>query len=152
MSELQFAELITTLNIGSGVPGTLNWMVGKGRIEEPPVDEMKERTDRQLREELMVVEGLVADLRKEADEILDKKNLLASDRKRLAEILRRISMELNSNLPYVRKCFQRSIDRTLNDAKADIDHWLSKVASRVEGRELEPPMVDIPMLSEGDGE
>jgi len=156
MSSMQFAELITTLNVGCGTPATFVYRIdhsnsdGSHTVPDPPQINARERTNRELKEELAVVQEHITELQAEARAILEQKTLKAADRKRLSWLLDKISQELQSNLPYVHKCFGEAVDRTVHDAKAELDSWITRTQIEAGKAALQAPQTEVPMLGEGE--
>lgn len=155
MSQMQFSELITTMNHGCGTPATFTFRCdhenpdGSRTVPPPPHDNVKERINRELKEELEEVEGLITQCSDEAKGILEQKGTIkAADKKRLSRLLERISMELRSNIPYVHKCFSRAVDRSVIDAKAELEGWLNRIHIEAGKAALAAPTVESPLLEE----
>lgn len=124
MSQAQFAEAITTLNIGSGVPVTLKALMGKWY---PDCQELtvQERTQQSLNIQLKTFARTLNSYQKEADEILNKKGTIsASEKKALSSIISRFLTEIKSNLPFLNECMQEALDKNVSAAKSDVESFL----------------------------
>jgi len=121
MSQNQFAELITSMNMGDGIPVTLKRTERDGQMEDPKFqvvtdlheDEMKDMTSR-------VAEN--------GDELLEKmKNLFSgstvkkADRNELIKDLEAVLRDIQANMPYVEDCFRETMDKVVTDAKGTIE-------------------------------
>ena len=125
MSAAQFADAITSLNMGSGTPCTIRY-VGGERIAEPPnhateaehirenfegsLDKYKEKAHR---------------YRKKIEELTSKLSTKARDEIRIA--LDVMEQQLGSNVPFVVKQFQEATTRITTAAKAEVDAFVTHV-------------------------
>lgn len=61
---------------------------------------------------------------KEAEQIINKKNLSKDDQEKLKWFYQRMSQEIKQNIPFFVKCFQEVMDKVVLDAKSEIDSAL----------------------------
>ena len=157
MSYSQFAEAITSLNQGTGVPCTIRWQEGKGEIPECEfinkrtqfVDEFNKAIDSCITE--------TDDILKETDAILAKKSIGKADREKIAYNMKHIARMMNGNSSFIFKQFQEQMDKTITEAKGEIEAFtqnkLNAIASQAlvehnkELQNLENP-VSIDYLTE----
>jgi len=52
MSQTQFAEMITSLNVGDGVPCTIRYLPDKHRIEDPPDTSQRQIFENEFKQEI----------------------------------------------------------------------------------------------------
>ena len=141
MSSSQFADAITTLNSGVGVPITLEYVHGdeKPYRERPPEVHTRAKFEAEIGE---TVSELVRRLNKLEDNLT---------RKRDKEEVKVIKQHLRSNLPFLEKQFARQMDKTVTEAKAEVEAFIT-------ARELNAGVVQLqggveavvrPQLSEG---
>jgi hypothetical protein len=126
----QFAEFITSLNIGGGVPCTIERLNMK-MIPEPP-----------YRNEAEIVKADFEEKAKEvADTLTDAQKLLAEMRApggkagkgvlaELAEKLEKAVREIGNNMPYMAECFHETMEDVVTTAKIDIEAYASDAAAR----------------------
>ena len=92
MSEVQFANMVTSPNMGVGTPCTISHFDGK-RVPEPPADQLKKTFSTEI------AEGLV-DLKKSATELERLTNMTdpkAADRKRMRDLAGQIQRAFSDN-------------------------------------------------------
>lgn len=124
MSYAQFAEAITSLNNGMGVPVTVRY--ANGRTMEPcpftsKDEQFRAEFNADLREIAAAVDGALA----RAKTLFDsKKPLTKAEKDELLAILGNLSMEVNSNIPFVRDSFVEQMDKTVAEAKGNIEGFL----------------------------
>lgn len=124
MSAAQFAELITSMNVGSGVPCTLNYFNAKvgvdGFIEEPPdVETEVERVKSNFEADLKGMEATMRERRKEIEKLADK--LPAKSKEQLRVALDVMIQQLTSNIPFILEQFNEASERVVTSAKHDIE-------------------------------
>lgn len=119
----QFAELLTSLNLGDGAPCTLKRLEGKP-IEGIPdnyspnsLDFQKEHFKKSIKEFNEQVNTSVI----EVGNLLKKKNLSKADKEKIMGIFGLISRNLNSNIPFALDVFKETTDQIVNQAKSEID-------------------------------
>jgi len=126
MSAAQFAELITTLNCGSGVPCTVDRVDGV-RMERVPTSNRTE--SHKIRSSFeKSISSLVKFVKKSATEveaILEKKSLTKTDKAAVLGALHKTLMELESNAPFMVESFQEAAEKVVTAAKTEVDAFMS---------------------------
>lgn len=122
LSPNQFAELLTTMNVGHGIPCTIKTIQGK-RIEDIPETDKPEvqKIQEGFEEKLVDLSESLAEGRKEVAELLKKKSLTKEDKARIDWILGKAHQEVQSNMPFVMEQFSRSTQKIVTQAKAEVD-------------------------------
>lgn len=124
MTSVQFSELITSMNVGDGVPCTIDRIMGE-KVERIPAHE--QRPDfvlRKFNDRLKEMGESVGRNRENIDRILNKPKLSKDDRKEIQNILSKHETEIAKNIPFFLRCFQESMDEIVVDAKTTIDSAL----------------------------
>ena len=124
MSPNQFSELITTLNIGSGVPVTIEEVMGEKIEQCNDMESKKTYTHNQFKQRMAEFMSEINSKYKEAEQIINKKNLSKDDQEKLKWFYQRMSQEIKQNIPFFVKCFQEVMDKVVLDAKSEIDSAL----------------------------
>lgn len=145
MSQSQFAEMITTPNVGSGVPCTIQHVMGK-TMEKPPF-EAKAQT---FRDEFVQRAAKITEdgtlYMKEALDILENKTTLGKgDRKIILDAFAMLKQSIKSDMPFLQKQFHEQMDRTITEAKGEIEAF---VEHKVRSVGLEAIRKEMPQLSE----
>lgn len=154
LSSAQFAELLTSMNVGSGVPCTIRHAEGR-RMEDPP-DELLEaeqvRTDFKGKTEAVAkrLDGMKARI----DEILAKKSVTVADRKEVADLTMMIVQEVRSNLPFWLSQFNEATQKITSAAKAEVDAFMTAAVmtagwKALQGAEAQMPPELPPREKEG---
>jgi ElaB/YqjD/DUF883 family membrane-anchored ribosome-binding protein len=132
MSHSQFAELITTFNRGEGTPCTLKYVSGK-KMEEPHFVSKVQQVSNEFRNKMVNLTTKLKNMMENTDEILDKKTVSKGDRDILKNEMRSLMQEIQSNLPFMADQFSEQMDKTVSEAKAEIEAFLT---NRVEDKGL----------------
>lgn len=125
-SPAQFARLLTHMNEGEGTPCTIK-SLGNNDIPDIPETEKTEaqRCYGGFEERL---KALQADTLSTTKEILDllrnKPTINKGDRIRIAELMNKINLELDRNMPYQLEAFQESVEETTQQARVEIDSMI----------------------------
>lgn len=122
MSSGQFAEMITSLNNGSGVPCTIERLVGN-KVEQLPTQESrKEFVHRKFEDRMKIFANSIRENQKAAKQIVKKKTLSKQDIQDLINQLDWLTQEVESNIPFFAKCFQETMDEIVFEAKTEVEN------------------------------
>lgn len=124
MSYTQFAEVITSLNMGDGVPVTIT-NIGGQPVPRCPY----ENKQKLMRKEVeSTADGIARKLNQQAAEVkqlLDEKRVLSkSDREWIVDVLKSAGRKLSSDLPFLNELFQEQMDKTVTEAKGEFESYL----------------------------
>lgn len=155
LSAAQFAELLTTMNMGEGVPCTISRLDGK-MVENPPDEDtetekvktgFKGKTD-QLAQKLEA-------FKKEVGELFAKKSVGKRDRE---EVLKQIGLfiqEVRCNMPFVLESFEESTEKITTTAKAEVEAFATHAVQLAGLEALGAPALgkapEAPELEEASG-
>ena len=125
MSAAQFADAITSLNMGSGTPCTIRY-VGGERIAEPPNHATEaEHIRDNFESTLDKYKAKAHTYRKKIEALTSKLSSKAREDIRIA--LDVIEDQLGANVPFVVKQFQEATTRITTAAKAEVDAFVTGV-------------------------
>ncbi len=125
MSEVQFANMITTPNLAVGTPCTIGRFGGK-IVEDPPADAMRQTFTKEANKEF-------EDLAKDAEslvELLDMSKPKAADRKKMRDLAGQMSRALTGNLEFFQERFHEVMEKTVSVAKAEIQAHAAYVVQK----------------------
>ncbi len=124
MSQNQFSELITSMNMGDGIPVTLNFKEGSGRIEAPTFDSKIDTHEEEFKNMTKRVGEELTELKATMEKMLSGSGTIKKvDREEMLARIFRVEQNITSNMPYVENCFKESMDKTVVDAKNTIESW-----------------------------
>jgi hypothetical protein len=149
MSASQYADMISSPNIGDGVPCTVRYISGdEKRRERPPDVNFKKQAGKDLKEEMQHLGDNLKELKKKAKDILGKKgNVKVGEKKELLRAIEVVEMELTKNLPYVHDCFNEAIERTMTEAKAEMEATVQGIKEQLGNKALAEE-IKTPLLEE----
>lgn len=121
LSNVQFAELLTTMNAGQGVPCTIS-LVDMKPVERPPqTDNEATKTRKSFRTKLSNLSEKIVELANESSEILEKKSILKPDRDVLKSKISSLCNEVRHNLPFFLEVFEEAAEKVVSAARTEID-------------------------------
>ncbi len=123
-SQSQFAELLTTMNIGAGVACTIQAREGK-MVERPP--QIASQTENMKAEFTDQAREFTKEILREADgidELLKKPTLNRADRAKISSVLRSVSRELTDKMPFMVDMYQEATEKIKTDAKAEVEGFM----------------------------
>lgn len=122
MSQNQFSELITSMNMGDGIPVTLTYSEKDGEIAEPDFDSVVETHSNEFKQHTKEVvqdaETLLASMK---DLLSGSGTVKKADRETLISQVEKVVREIGANMPYMEKTFAKAMDKTVTDAKGTIE-------------------------------
>lgn len=122
MSSGQFAELITSMNMGSGIPCTIERLMGKKVEEFPEIESRKELIHRKFEERMKQFADTIRENKIKAKEIVKKKTLSKDDVRELSFQLDFLTQEIEQNIPFFAECFQETMDKVVLEAKKEVEN------------------------------
>lgn len=135
-SASQFAEFITTLNVGNGVPCTITH-INREPTEDPPEDKLEtEKVREHFKERMQEIGEKISRQQDEVEKILAKKTVGKTDRETIKGIYRTIKQEFYSNMPFALEQYDESADKLTAQAKAEVDAFISHAVNTLGLKEL----------------
>lgn len=131
MTEAQFAQLLTTMNSGPGVPVTIRYANGKKTPPLPdiPVEATKIRD--KFRDEVAAWSKQLRTTTAEIEAILSKKGALTQvEKARVAELTSTLVDKMQGNMTFLVDQFNESVDGVLVQAKAEIEGFINAAVTR----------------------
>lgn len=144
MSYSQFAEAITSLNQGDGVPVTLRYLDGK-QIEDCPFVDKRQEFENEFEDKMKDITKKLEKLTERTEELLnDKKALTKSEKEEIIKSIKSLRQEVRSNIPFIQQSFNEQIDKTVLEAKGEVEGFvLNKIISTgIEGLKTDMKMIE----------
>lgn len=126
MTSNQFAEAITSLNMGDGVPVTLRYTQLTGAIDKPEVPDFRQILNDDILEHVDDSRKLVRSARQKAEEIVAKKSVNKADREEILSLLNRLEISVGSDTMYTIEQLQRQLDSIVAESKGEIESFLQQ--------------------------
>lgn len=132
MTQTQFSELLTNMNIGNGVPVTLEVVNGE-QIEQFDLNEAKNHLD-ELKENFKerskkTVNSLI-ETSNELKRIINKKNLSKKDQEDAMKLLDRYVTEIRENMPFFIRLYKEETADIVQRAKSELDGMIQSCIIR----------------------
>lgn len=126
MSAGQFSELLTTMNVGSGVPCTIQYLLGE-KVPSPPDDaELEvEKVRKGFKKDMQGVVAQIKEDKKELASLLEKKTLTKADKEKIMWMLGRVEQHVESNAPFMVSQFEEAAEKVVKHSKAEIDAFIT---------------------------
>lgn len=130
LTSAQFAELLTTMNVGQGVPGTLR-AVGTEMMERPPQDAPlpTESLRHSFAKDVANVAKRVVEVRQQVADIFGKKTPpTLKDKDSILRMIDMLDTHLRANMPFVLGRFEEAAEKVVVHAKAAVDATVTHAA------------------------
>lgn len=131
MTNTQFAELLTNMNVGDGIPCTIERLNGK------VINQQKEMPDSLLQEFKKTYMGKskeilnsLNDTKDELCRLIDKKNLTKNDQERMKGLVSKYITEIRCNMPYFINQYKEETANVVQRARTEIDAALQGAVIR----------------------
>ncbi|CAE7860177.1 unnamed protein product [Symbiodinium microadriaticum] len=146
LSPSQFAQFITSMNIGDGVPCTLRRVAGKGMEPCPEVNE-RETFEKEFKEKIAELTVKMDEIVAQVKEVFEKKNVNKGDRAKVLHDLQMLMQELQLNLPFVQSQFNEAMDKTVREAKGEFEAFMAQRMNSVAQSVIEESGIRGPSMS-----
>lgn len=132
LSQSQFAEAITSLNFGQGVPITLRYTKEKGYIEPCPYKDKRQEFEEDFAtcqaESKQYYDEFSSYLTKLLEE---KKSIGKNDREEIIKQLSVLKGKLFDNQEFVYRQFNEQMDKTVREAKGEIEAFVQNKMNEI---------------------
>lgn len=123
LSLTQFAEAITCLNVGDGVPCTLHTVNGE-HMAPTPFMSKREQFQNEFAEHCGEVAEKLDDIEAFAKGLMEKPSVTKAERVDLIERIRMLRQQISSNMPFVAKSFNEQMNKTVSEAKGEVEAFV----------------------------
>ncbi len=132
LSPAQFAELLTSMNVGNGVCGTMRFRERDGHVPSAlDEDTLPEQIKADIKRDSKEVIEAARHFGKEVEAIVGSSKLTKAEKARLTEIASKLQMTLESNMPFVVDQYVEAMDKVTASAKAEVDAFMTGAATRL---------------------
>lgn len=125
ISAAQFAQLITTMNVGDGTPCTIRYVDKKYTGPIPPFESESDKVKTSFRR---TAKGVSEDVKKNHEKlaaILEKKTLSKDDRKEIQRMFTDVDRTLTDHMPFLVDSFDEATDKLTQHAKTEFDSFVT---------------------------
>lgn len=128
LSEAQWATFVSTLNIGDGVPCTLDRVAGKG-MPLIPYRQQRDEHEREMDDRLATLAQAVDQTRTAIAKQLP--TLSGKRREAVMQHLDKLHQDLTSNIPWSREQLGRHLKRVVESAKTEVSAYATSILTRL---------------------
>jgi hypothetical protein len=121
LSPSQFADLITTPNVGDGVPCTIRY-INRQPMGECPEESQRQIFQRELEDDVSEAMTEANTLVAEVKEMQRQKKTVTND---FVDKIEMLAQHINANMPFLHQQFVRAMDRTTTEAKAEVEEFVN---------------------------
>jgi hypothetical protein len=124
MSETQFAQAITMFNRGDGTPVTIR-KIGDNNMEACPFVSKVDQFNAEFQHNMKELEHDIKLSMQKATEILTSgKAPTKGERELILKTINSLMQQISSNIPFVAQQFNEQMDKTVTEAKKEIERFL----------------------------
>lgn len=147
MSYSQFAEAITSMNMGTGVPVTIRWTEKDGAI--PPCDFVSKRDqfEDEFKKQRETAIRISEELIQEVTELFNQKGTLKkADKEEILRKLNMLKMDIGVNTDFIVQQFNEQMDKTVMEAKGEIEAFYQNKINTIASAALVEHRDELKML------
>lgn len=121
MSYSQFAEAISAMNVGNGVPITLFMTEKNDHIEPCPFEYTTEEFRKYCKNHINSTYEDANKLIAETKEVFNQDRIKKADKEKILDMLNRLALNIGANMDYVASVFTDYMDDVVKQAKGEIE-------------------------------
>lgn len=136
MSQAQFANLITSMNMGDDIPCTISYIDKEGYIEPAEYTSPMERNQKEMEALIEEEMSLCTTGIEEIVERLEQKTITLTERRELAKDVKEIARNITDKLPWLAKMYKEEMEEVNTEAVAEIEAHLIAIRDRIGNQAL----------------
>jgi hypothetical protein len=145
MSPTQFAEMITSLNVGDGVPCTLRYIENHERIADPPSVSQRQIFEDEFKEDVCKIHDTIQEDADKIRELLTKKGgITVAERKEVLNTISTLMRTLTDSIPFLQKSFNEAMDKTVTEAKGEVEAFVMNKITSLGLEKMKETILEIP--------
>ena len=151
LSPSQFAEAITSIGDGNGVPCTIRYTEKDGKAEDTPFESKYDIFKQEFAEHIDNIKKETVNIRNEiADLFKNKKAIGKTDRELILKKIDSIIQDVGSNTKFIQKQFQEQMDKTVTEAKAEIEAFTQNKITNMGLEAIRQEIISLPEINNED--
>lgn len=123
MSQTQFADMITSMNIGDGSPVTIRRIQEK-RMGDCPHENKRMQHSKEFKDRMVEFGNSLTQTKADIYSMLEKR-LPKKDQHDLKNMLDGMIQEIRSNIPFFENQFAEQMDKTVTEAKGEVEAFIT---------------------------
>lgn len=137
MSQSQFAEAITSMNMNDGIPCTIRYIQGKGRIPDIEFKDTVKKFNTEFSFHIINSADEARQLLKDTNELFSNKASIGKrDREEILNRLSQLITHLDGNSKFIVTQFENQMDKTVTEAKAEIEAFIQNKMSSIASQSI----------------
>lgn len=121
LTEAQWATFVSSMNVGSGVPCTIQHLEGKPVSQIATLKDMKKKSKEDMAETLAEALGRIDELQ----QLVIKSGLSKTKQEAFNTELHRLTNNLTSSIPFIQKSHEEHLEKTVEKAKIEIHGYMT---------------------------
>lgn len=131
MTESQFASLLTTMNVGSGIPCTIRHINGKKAPDLPDRQPEAMKIRESFKAKTAEWANRMKTMTDEIDTLLNKKgSLTVVEKKKIRDLTVTFADEMRMNATFLVDQFNESVDGVMANAKTEVEAFVNSAAQK----------------------
>jgi len=131
MSAAQFAELLTSMNVGSGVPCTIRTLNNAEVPGFTDADNLHEQIKDDIAAKTKGVTDMAADLATQLETLLADSKVPKAKQEAMRSTLYNLKQELNDNMPFIIDQYQEAAEKVKAKCAAEVDAMFTHAVQRL---------------------
>lgn len=125
LSLSQFADMITSIGNGDGVPCTIHFTERDGYIPRIDYESKIEQHRGEFKDQLSDVKSSIKNVYDIAEELFSsKKTLNKADKQKILDALAKANRDIGCNAEYALDCFNEQMEKSVTEARGEIEAFM----------------------------
>ena len=125
LSLSQFADMITSIGNGDGVPCTIHFTERDGYIPRIDYESKIEQHRGEFKDQLSDVKSSIKNAYEIAEELFSsKKTLNKADKQKILDALAKANRDIGCNAEYALDCFNEQMEKSVTEARGEIEAFM----------------------------
>jgi hypothetical protein len=120
----QFADLLTSLNVGSGTPCTIQH-VNRVRMAPCPAIDQRQQYEAEFKKDVADTVREASELVKSIKTAFEKPSLGKKERAEIAKQLDLLVGHIRGGMPFIQSQFNEAMDKTVTEAKGEVEAFVN---------------------------
>lgn len=121
MTEAQFAQLITSMGQGDGVPCTLKWITGEGQIAPEKTNQSEaELIHARFKAEAKIIADRLKSSSQSVKDIANNSKMSQKDKRAITDAVDAFSNEAQNHMPFLLSQLTESAERIITQVKTEV--------------------------------
>ena len=130
ISGTQLGDMLSSMNVGDGVPCTIQRFNGESRPEIKEFSTIQKEAQDQMEERLNKVFEKSKSLLSKAREMVEKGTPKKAEKEELLSLLTQLSHGIGGSIAFAGKCFDEKVEKMVTQAKGEVESFInSKIHS-----------------------